>query len=96
MISSMEKEQTQNVKRRITSSNYCTGRNISGYFGMSGQRKPLKRWTLSSDLNGMKEDPCEHLEEEHVRRGNSRSKGPMVRAHLVGLRNSKRRRSDRR
>lgn len=50
----------------------------------------LKRWTLSSDLNGMEEDPCEYLEEEHLRRENSRCKGPMVRAHLVGLRNSKR------
>lgn len=40
------------------------------------EKASLKRWTLSSDLNGMKEDPCEHLEEEHVRQGNSRSKGP--------------------
>ena len=55
------------------------------------EKASLKRWALSSDLNGMKEDPCEHLEEEHVRRGNSRCKGSMVRAHLVGLRNSKRR-----
>lgn len=55
------------------------------------EKASLKRWTLSSDLDGMKEDPSEYLEEEHLRRGNSRCKGPMVRAHLVGLRNSKRR-----